>query len=678
MIVLQEHSLTPKDVIRPTGMKLDLAERQSSAQPDFSSGTPPEWNDWIRTTEWPAAGMVWRVKDLDDQTVGGGRWSMKLEPIICTLKDKNLKGKITTETIAGKKGATTVTAEAAFRYVLKQQKKTDWKLGDFAFRDAEPYSFNGDSLYDALETITASLENAYWEFDTTKYPFVLHVRQKDKTIGGEMRLSRNITGAIKKSITRSGMYTVFKPIGKNNLTLPEVTLSKNTDLYGEIEKTETDQSLDTVAKLRMWGKARLRNHCEPVVSITVPGLNLSRATGEDLDDIKINRYCRIPLPKLGDTIKEYVTKLSWADCIKEPENMTVTLANTMNDVSSIVREIAKSSGGGGRGARDDAANAEEDHAWFEDTNDHVGMVAMAIIGKDPDGIDWKRVANIYADGDGIHSEVTAMKGDVKRYGTRLDQNEKSIGMVVGTYDSGGNFIKAGQICLAINESGDSEATIEANKIRLLGQTIANTVTADLIQSKVNLMAALRVKKLTVATSLQFESGDGTTITGSQAADIIRNLRIKPSGNTYTLQKITCGDGSWTDVDSFSRAITSWGVAGSSGKVKVTAQPQNQTKEVPVSISGGNTISSNGQYNYDIYYENDSGDDVKISGTTKTITVSVHPNSMTLTRAQTDQGIYYGRLYYYDTRDESYKPVINESRYWYYSTTNRVGTNDVFY
>ena len=78
------------------------------------------------------------------------------------------------------------------------------------------------------------------------------------------------------------------------------------------------------------------------------------------------------------------------------------------------------------------------------------------------------------------------------------------------------------------------------------------------------------------------------------------------------------------------------------------------------------------------YENDSGDDVKISGTTKTITVSVHPNSMTLTRAQTDQGIYYGRLYYYDTRDESYKPVIDESRYWYYSTTNRVGTNDVFY
>ena len=332
MIVLQEHSLTPKDVIRPTGMKLELAAQQSSAQPEFTTGTPPEWNDWIRTTEWPAAGMVWRVKDLDDQIAGGGRWSMKLEPIICTLRDKRLKGKIATETVAGKKGAQTVTAEAAFQYVLKQQKTKDWKLGDFAFSDAQPYSFNGESLLDALETITASLENAYWEFDTTKYPFVLHVRKRDKSIGGEMRLSRNITGPIKKSITRSGMYTVFKPIGKNNMQLPEVTLSKNTELYGEIEHTETDQSLDTEAKLRMWGKMKLRNHCEPVVSYTVVGQNLSRDTGEDLDDIKLNRVCRIPLPKWGRNIKEQVTRLSWADCIKEPKSFTVTLANNAADV----------------------------------------------------------------------------------------------------------------------------------------------------------------------------------------------------------------------------------------------------------------------------------------------------------------------------------------------------------
>lgn len=139
----------------------------------------------------------------------------------------------------------------------------------------------------------------------------------------------------------------------------------------------------------------------------------------------------------------------------------------------------------------------------------------------------------------------------------------------GVYDNGS--LTAGIIVDKIN---GGTATIQASKIYLLGDTIADTVTADLVKNRIGLIDSVRVKSLTVATSMTFE-GSGTTITGSQAADLIRNLKIELTENTYKLQKITCGNGAWEDVGTFSRAITGavWG--WSNGAPRVTLSPQSQ-------------------------------------------------------------------------------------------------------
>lgn len=680
MQYLNKGSLTRRGGrIQAVNLKIDLAERTSTITATVIGNTVPKMDDWLITDEGPAAGMVWCVRDTDDQHIGTGKYSFTAESVLTVMKGKILFGKVTAADITGNKKDVNCTAKQAVQFVLGKQKEKHFVLGTIEYTDKKPYHFNGENIFDALETVTNSLKDAYWDIDFSSYPFKINIRKLSDSVDGEMRWSRNITSPIKKTMSKNGMFTVFYPVGKNNLTLPEKCMALNTAQYGWYEKTETDQSLDTVDALRAWAEEKLRRHAKPLATVTMTGIDLSKKTGEALDKIRINRVCRVPIQG-EETIAERVIRLTWPDWIKEPENMSVTLCNQETDVASVIREMQKS---GGRSGRTAAKNAEEDHAWFEDTNDHVSMVAMAIIGKNPDGVDWKRVSDLTVGPNGIAGTVDAMEGDMKRYGTKLEQNEKSIGMVVGTYPDGSNYVKAGEICMAINESGSAEAYINASKIHLLGQTIANTVTAELIQSKVNLMSNLRVKQLTVATALKFEGGDGCTITGSQAADIVRNLRIQRNGNNYTLQKVTCGGGSWEDVDSFSRAIASWGVAGSSGKVKVTAQPQNQSKEVPVSVSGANTISSNGDYLYDIYYENDDGDDIKIPGTTKTITVAVHPNSMTLTRSKAGRSsggydIWYGQLYYWDDDDGSYMPAAAGNHYWYYSSTNRAGTNAVYY
>ena len=682
MQYLNKGSLTRRGGrVQVVSLKIDLAERTSLITATVIGSTVPNLDDWLITDEGPIAGMVWCVRDTDDQHIGTGKYSFTAESVLTVLKGKILFGKTTAADITGNKKDINCTAKQAVQFALGKQAEKHFTLGTIEYTNKNPYHFNGETIFDALEDITASLPDACWDVDFSTYPFKLNIRKLSSSVESEMRWSRNIASPIKKTMSKNGMYTVFYPVGKNNLALPEKSMALNVSKYGTIEKTETDQSLETVEALRAWAEERLRKHAKPLATVTLTGIYLAEVTGEKLDRIKVNRICRVPIQG-EELIEERVIKLTWPDWVKEPLNVSVTLCNQESDVASVIREMQKR-GSGGRAGRTAAVNAEEDHAWFEDTTDHVSMVAMAIIGKNPEGVDWKRVSDLTVGENGIYGSVDALEGDMKRYGTKLQQNEKSIGMVVGTYPDGSNFVKAGEICMAINESGSAEAYINASKIYLLGQTIANTVTAELIQSKVNLMSNLRVKQLTVATALKFEGGDGCTITSSQAADILRNLRISRNGNNYTLQKITCGGGSWEDVGTFSRAITSWGVAGSSGKVKVTAQPQNQSKEVPVSISGGNTISANGQYLYDIYYEDDNGDDVKLPGTTKTITVAVHPNSMTLTRSKAGRtsgglDVYYGQLYYWDDDDGSYMPAAAGNHYWYYSSTNRAGTNAVYY
>ena len=48
------------------------------------------------------------------------------------------------------------TAKQAITYILKQS--PDWTVGTIDYTDSNPYKFDGDTLYDALETVSDSLD----------------------------------------------------------------------------------------------------------------------------------------------------------------------------------------------------------------------------------------------------------------------------------------------------------------------------------------------------------------------------------------------------------------------------------------------------------------------------------------------------------------------------------------
>ena len=636
MILLSGHSLTMARKLDVETQALVLKERQSTSSFTTTDLTDITINSWLQDETAPGSGIVWRVKSIQ-QAFTINTPTVQLEHAINTLRDRILFGEITPETIAGS-GATTCTAKAAIKYILDQQ--SDWVLDEttFAYGSvSNPYKFDGDTLYDALEMVTKSLQDAWWSYDFSVYPFKLNITQKQSGVACEMREGRNIK-TISKTIDRSGMYTRFYPIGKDDLHISGNYVSRNESTYGIISKVEVDSSLETTAELTAWANERLDKHAQPVVTVTVDGMDLAGATGESLDSLTLGRLCRIPLPEFSTTIEERIIELNYRDKKNQPEAVRITMGNQRDDITHIIADEIKQGGGqsgagrGGGGGRGGVRQAKEDHAWFEDTDEHVAMCAEGIVGLDAYGNpNWVRLSQLIVDGAGIHGNVTSLLDGALYQQSNVEMNESKISLVVGRYNNN-NYIKAGEIALAINQStGESEAKIDADHVYIgneksttviNGKCSLSDVTANYIQAKIETLTYLAVNRLSIKSGGSVSwAGNGASITDSIAADLIKNLKIELSGNTYTLSKVTVGDASWTAVGSFSRAVSSWSVGGGSGKVNVTANPQSQTKSVNISISGSNSITSNGTYTYTAMYENASGDDVS-TGATKTVTVNV--------------------------------------------------------
>ena len=680
MLLLSGHSLTASRKVPLNAMSLQLNERESSASITPADMTGITVNSWFQDETDPGKGIVWRVRSIR-QTYGTNTTVVQLEHAISVLKDRILFGEVKTETMAGKKGATKCTAAQAIGYILSKQ--SDWALGTVDYNVSNPYKFDGDTLFDALETVSSSLKDCWWSYDFSSYPFKISFLKKSDAIGSIMRAGRNMT-AISKSIDKSGMYTRHYPIGKNDLKLDgSGYVERNTDKYGVICKTETDQTIDTVAELKRWSNERLDIHAEPVVTIDVEGVELAEQTGEPLDKIVLGRKCYAPLPEFDTEILETVTALNYPDKLFKPKVFRATLANSRNDITKIISNAMKA---GGRSGRASAKRNKEDYAWFEDTNTHVAMCAKGIIGVDAQGNpNWTRMSQIWVDGNGIAQTVETVQKDQSEAKSYIIQHEDFIKQTVEAVGKDGK-LTAASIVTAVN-SGGSSVVIEADHIQLNGTKVSLNDVMNIAKTRVYIKKPLRVEgnAMVESVTLRDKNGSSFTLKESNVTGIINAVQITPpSNNEYKLQYKTMQNNNWTDAGTFSRAVSSFVVGGGNGKVNVTALPQNQTKSVNISVDGYASILVNGTYTFRALYENDDGDDVP-TGATKNVTVNVnpYPNNVTVTRAKagrTSGGLdyYQGTLYYKDEDDDSYQPAASGSNFWYYSSSNLPGTTTLHY
>ena len=374
MYKLVGHSLMRGEWFEPESNPTILTERTSTATIVLGPDGPDiSIDDWIWDTV-PEGVIVWRVKSVrhvfDEETR-----HIELEHTIQTLDDIYLfepdpepEEPVTDggETEPEEEEEEEMTAREAVEYLLSKQGV--WTLGDFEYSISNPYEFQKETLLDALENVSETLEDAVWAYDFSVFPFVLHIRKRNTAVACEMRGGRNLS-TMQRTVNRGSMYTRFYPIGAGGLRITGEYVSKNENVYSRRDKVETDNSKTTEDSLLAWANGRLRRHCEPEVNITISGLELSAETGEALDQLKLNRVCRCPLPEYGTTIAEKITKLQWRDRKKEPEAVTVTLCNNVEDVATILRKEKRTGTSGAAGAEQSAQNSiynkKNDRLFYE-------------------------------------------------------------------------------------------------------------------------------------------------------------------------------------------------------------------------------------------------------------------------------------------------------------------------
>ena len=215
----------------------------------------------------------------------------------------------------------------------------------------------------------------------------------------------------------------------------------------------------------------------------------------------------------------------------------------------------------------------------------------------------------------ITAEVTRATSAEGTLDGKISVEAGKITQIVSAVGSNGQ-VTAASICLAINNGGSS-ATINADKIYLLGETIANTITADYISGKIATLNVLRVAALTSTGNIACSNGYimapyfylGSAGNATNLANAIMSLKVVQDGNNYKIQKMDFDDGDWVDVPgTFSRATSLTG-GWSSGIFTVNASPQGDsfwTNLVQGTVSwSGNTAtvpveaidSDNQQYQY---------------------------------------------------------------------------------
>ena len=377
--------------------------------------------------------------------------------------------------------------------VLNQQKNLiggvkPWVLGTCDDTATMTKKINYDNCLDLLQWLEDEGGDYVFTYDQSSFPWTVNFVSKSSTVACEFRLKRNMEKC-QISINDSKLCT--RLLLEVNAMMPDEDLDdvdQNERIvrtydnataqatYGIITKHEDIDTKDTLpsgpfTEADAYAQKYLNERADPVLTVRIDGYELSKYTGDSWDEAQIGTLCRVAVPDYATFISERLTQVNYPDVFGLPGKVTVTLSNatskylrdqedlssTMENQQAEVRRL----GGGGRGS---AREIESFDQHFQITDKNNNILKQAGLHLDAQGM------LVYAD------------DNVNMIGSRFNVQADKISMVVGTNQQG-NYIKAGEITLAINATtGQSTALIDANHVNISGtntvQTIAGAMERD--------------------------------------------------------------------------------------------------------------------------------------------------------------------------------------------------------
>lgn len=347
---IRYHNLQRSVTLHPSKMSLNLKTEDPSVCNMSLSPEEAEVivSDWIRVYYPNGDYGIFYVRSISENKLTGER-DLSLEHCLGLLRDIAIPGewKYNHEDIGG--NASGATVKQVMDWALSAGSSYQawwWEFGRTDFASVrECWTFTNTNTFDILDTLTESVEDCMWQFDMSSLPFKLSlVKQASLTAtpSMEMRMNRNIQ-SMKVTIDKNGMANRVYGYGEKNLVFHTgsnnakyVQNAESIRSWGLVSHILVDSSIRNADLLLKTCQKYLAQNKDPIVTISIDGLDLSEQTGEPLDKMRLGRVCRVPLPQYGTVVNERVMELNWPDCITRPENVTVTLANERKDIKHVL------------------------------------------------------------------------------------------------------------------------------------------------------------------------------------------------------------------------------------------------------------------------------------------------------------------------------------------------------
>lgn len=373
-----------------------------------------------------------------------------------------------------------------------------WVLGTCADTSTYKKSIKYNNLLDLFQDLEDEGGDYYFSYDQTVWPWTVSFLQRSGTVASEFRLKRNmekcrISENDSELCTRLVLQinsmmadSSLDDVKQNKMFARTYNNAAAQAIYGVIVKTEDIDTTDSVPNgpfpdSDAFAAKYLADRAAPLVTVQIDGRELYRQTGDTWDEAQMGTLCRAAIPDYDTYIAQRLVGMNYPDLFGVPDRVVLTLSNatpkTLRDKSNLSRSVASAertavrAGGGGRSNAREIESFDQHFKIVDDSNKVLKQAGMHL---DANGL------LVYAD------------DNQKMVGARFNVQADQIGMVVGTRD-GHNYIKAGEIALSINSTtGESAALIEASHIHLLGETIANQISAEYITAKLATVSLLTV------------------------------------------------------------------------------------------------------------------------------------------------------------------------------------------
>lgn len=303
-------------------------------------------HDLVEFTDGKRGKILMRVVEQPEDE-GGGIGTLvpySLESVNCTLLDDPYFG-------YQEIGGTGMRTAACISWILARQDVQHWVLGDCELDYAYQYVMQNNNLLALLYSLSTCMQDKHrWEFDTSTYPWRVHLRKVTGSRECAIIYGRNM-GTVTRSWDAKALinrlYCAGYGEGVNLLTIRRVNGglayvqdNESIALYGVKGGIYTDKAIQDAATLKAAGQAAMADTAWPRYTYRATVADIYEATGIDYDRMQEGRVVWIYDRDRGKDVEAQIVSISREDIGADPYATEVEISEVTPDISATVSSLA--------------------------------------------------------------------------------------------------------------------------------------------------------------------------------------------------------------------------------------------------------------------------------------------------------------------------------------------------